>query len=139
MKICGHLHCRKSAALLEAQLRFAKARDLKVTFFSHTKHQTDATQRDKSKEVLLKLYNKIDSEQSESFEWNVFVFIPKADKESYLHTKGFCAITKSTYVGKALKRTLNEWIEQTLQANDLEDPRQERFKRNWPQSIFYSL
>ena len=61
------------------------------------------------RELLRKLFNKIDTLKKWPFKTDVAVFNLIVDKEGYLHTHSFRPITRS-------------WSLKTLQSFDLEDP-----------------
>ena len=60
---------------------------------------------------------------------NEVIFIPKSGKDSYLKTSSYRPITKSSYVGKLLERMLKNRIMHYLHSNDLDDVRQEGFRK----------
>ena len=60
---------------------------------------------------------------------NEVIFIPKSGKDSYLKTSSYRPITKSSYVGKLLERILKKRIMHYLHSNDLDDVRQEGFRK----------
>ena len=81
------------------------------------------------KDLLLTLFNKILESSNWPFINNEVIFIPKSGKESYLKTSSYRPITKSSYVGKLLERILKNRIMHYLYSNDLDDVRQEGFRK----------
>ena len=81
------------------------------------------------KELLLTLFNRALASSRWPFGNNEVVFIPKSGKDSYLKTSSYRPITKSSYVGKLLERILKNAIIKHLNSNNLDDPRQEGFRK----------
>ena len=82
------------------------------------------------KELLRTFFNRVLEDKKWPFVNNEVIFFPKSGKDSYLTSSSFRLITKSSYIGKLMERTLKNRILNYLRENNLEDSSQEGFMKN---------